>query len=1457
MRTKFPRVRREARRRLRMEVLEHRLLLAGDLDDDMAEATSLGAASPTAVTHDELIIPDTDVDMYRFTVTAHQVVDIDIDTAINGPGGVDAYVRLFNSRGQQIASSDDAFAPGEDDLGFDPYLRYSFDSAGTYYVGVSNANNISYSAINGSGDVAGGPNATGSYTLILQALPSDADDSLSEAPSLGAISATPVTVAASITPDVDVDMYRFTVNANQVVDFDIDTTLNGPGGLGSYLRLFNSQGTQLAFNNDGMAPGENLLGYDAFLRHTFSSSGTYYLGVSNANNTEYSATTGSGDAAGGLHAIGDYQLTVRTAPTVPNDPDDEISEAAVLSSVTTTPKVVTASITPDVDVDMYRFSVAANTTVDFDIDTTINGRGGLGSYVRLFNAQGEELAENDDALAPGESELGFDAYLRHTFATAGTYYLGVSNANNATYNATSGTGDVSGGQHTTGEYTLTVLALPVDADDTISEATSLGSITSSPDVVSDALETDIDVDMYRFTVGSGQVVDFDIDTAENGSEGLGSYIRLFNSQGQQLAFNNDGAAPGELVVGFDAYLRHTFASSGTYYLGVSNVNNITYNASTGAGDTAGGLYSIGSYTLTVRTAPQNPVDDDDEISEATVLGAISTSPIEVDSAITPDVDVDMYRFTVEAGQIVDFDIDTPLNGPGGLGAYLRLFNSQGTQLASNNDGAAPGENEIGFDAYFRHTFTSRGTYYLGVSNWLNTEYDPRTGNGDTSGVAGAVGSYQLIVQALPDDLDDTLSEAKVLSAVTATPQTRADAIVTDVDVDMYRFTASAGQLVGFDIDTPLNGTGGLGSYLRLFDDEGQQLASNDNGAALDETELGIDAYLQYTFAKQGTYYLGVSNANNTQYNPLTGVGDTAGGDDSIGTYTLTVGEILAGNFTLNLSLNSTTLREDGGVATATLSRSGGDDSHSLVVQLASSDVSEALVPATVTIPANSSSTTFTIVGVDDTLLDGTQTAVISASATGYASTSVTVQVTDVETLTITLNAATMSEREGAVTGTVRRSNTDRDNALTVQLQSSDETEATVPAQVVIPAGQSTASFVVTAHDDALLDGPHTVTITASSTGYVTGSRSITVTDYERLTLTINPNSIGENGGTATGTVTRGNIDDHTPVTVLLSSSDTSEAVVPTTVTIPGTAASVTFTITGVDDAISDQAQYVVVTASAGGFVSGNAGLTVTDDEPPPPLTLMLSGDLLSENGGTLTGTVSRATSTSGSLVVLLTSSDVTEAVVPASVTIAAGASSANFTVAGVDDAESDGTQRVTITAHATGLPEASQVILVTDDELSYHNPEQPLDVSGDGIVSPLDALLVISILNNIGGGPAAEVMAQYEGPALFPDTNGDTFISPIDSLLVISFLNSAEAEGEQFAAPPLGCDSEPVNEASAIVQAEVMQPVLLSSSVEQISSDWLTGFPAADTQRTRLWAEETDWLNVGLEELLDDLVGDL
>ncbi len=80
-------------------------------------------------------------------------------------------------------------------------------------------------------------------------------------------------------------------------------------------------------------------------------------------------------------------------------------------------------------------------------------------------------------------------------------------------------------------------------------------------------------------------------------------------------------------------------------------------------------------------------------------------------------------------------------------------------------------------------------------------------------------------------------------------------------------------------------------------------------------------------------------------------------------------------------------------------------------------------------------------------------------------------------------------------GTVTR-NGPLDDALTVVLGGSNNSELTAPTTVVIAAGESTASFDLTAVDDFLHDGAQTVVITASATGYLSGTATVLVTDDE-------------------------------------------------------------------------------------------------------------------------------------------------------------------------------------------------------------------------------------------------------------------------------------------------------------------------------------------------------------------------
>ncbi|MFW6171053.1 MAG: S8 family serine peptidase, partial [Planctomycetota bacterium] len=78
-----------------------------------------------------------------------------------------------------------------------------------------------------------------------------------------------------------------------------------------------------------------------------------------------------------------------------------------------------------------------------------------------------------------------------------------------------------------------------------------------------------------------------------------------------------------------------------------------------------------------------------------------------------------------------------------------------------------------------------------------------------------------------------------------------------------------------------------------------------------------------------------------------------------------------------------------------------------------------------------------------------------------------------------------------------------------------------------------------------------------------------------------------------------------------------------------------------------------------------------------------------------------------------------------------------------------------------------------DDTLDYESE----DVNADGFVSPLDALLVITHLNEGTSNTLSNSPGEVN-PRL--DVNGDSFLSPVDAYLVISYLNGnqSQAEGE-------------------------------------------------------------------------------
>jgi len=90
-------------------------------------------------------------------------------------------------------------------------------------------------------------------------------------------------------------------------------------------------------------------------------------------------------------------------------------------------------------------------------------------------------------------------------------------------------------------------------------------------------------------------------------------------------------------------------------------------------------------------------------------------------------------------------------------------------------------------------------------------------------------------------------------------------------------------------------------------------------------------------------------------------------------------------------------------------------------------------------------------------------------------------------------------------------------------------------------------------------------------------------------------------------------------------------------------------------------------------------------------------------------------------------------------------------------------------------------ITIRQTPSAWQNQLKPLDVNGDTFVTPIDALLVINLLNTAGGGPLAGRTPPIPVQP-FVDTSGDSSLTAIDALLVINAINAGTGEGEASSA---------------------------------------------------------------------------
>jgi hypothetical protein len=470
---------------------------------------------------------------------------------------------------------------------------------------------------------------------------------------------------------------------------------------------------------------------------------------------------------------------------------------------------------------------------------------------------------------------------------------------------------------------------------------------------------------------------------------------------------------------------------------------------------------------------------------------------------------------------------------------------------------------------------------------------------------------------------------------------------------------------------------------------------------------------------------------------LTGVGDASTDGDQVTTVTVAVDAAASDNAFDGVAGETVTVTTlDGDTAgfvladtsSLTVTEGGGTDAFTVrltvapvtnvVLAITSVDVGEvAVAPSTLTFtPANwSVSRPVTLTGIDDAVVDGSQTTVVTVAVVDAASqdafdglqATIRVTTTDDDAAGFTLQGTTglsVTEAGGTNAFTVVLDVAPVSNVV-LTVASGDLGEVTLaPGRITFtPTSWSVAQTVtLTGVDDTAIDGDQQTTVTvavdpavsdAAFDGLPARNASVTTRDDDAAGLTLADTAglvVTEAGSTDAFTV----VLDAAPVADVVlnvTSGDPSEATVgPATLTFTSANWSTprTVTVTGVDDALADGSRQTIVTVAVDGpasdpaFAGLNATARVTTaDDDAVGVTVSTSTLTVTEAGSSAVFTVRLDAQPTSNVVIDVSSLDQGEVTVaPATLTFTPGDWNVprDVTATGVDDALVDGNQQTRI-----------------------------------------------------------------------------------------------------------------------------------------------------------------------------------
>ena len=389
--------------------------------------------------------------------------------------------------------------------------------------------------------------------------------------------------------------------------------------------------------------------------------------------------------------------------------------------------------------------------------------------------------------------------------------------------------------------------------------------------------------------------------------------------------------------------------------------------------------------------------------------------------------------------------------------------------------------------------------------------------------------------------------------------------------------------------------------------------------------------------------------------------------------------------------------------------------------------------SSITVSAGATTGTATFNPTDDSLSEGSQTAIISISSVSGAdaaesgSQSVTITITDNEsspTITLATSATSIAENAGSSLTLTATSSIAADEDITVSISTSgtgiastEGTDYSNISDITISAGATTGTASFTPIDDSIYEENESsiISISGVSGGNASesGSQSVTITITENesapaISLSVSSNSIAEDsGGNVTITATTSvQWPDTTELSINIANpggtaSGTDYNISPPVggccISFPGGQSSATTTFTPVDDSIYEGNEAVIleinsIAVTSGGFggrdavIAGGSQtetITIVDDESVGSVSLSASASSTAENGSDITITASITTASKEDVVVNLsaagTATSGTDYAAISSITIAAGQTSGTAAFNPTDDNAYEGNETAIFT----------------------------------------------------------------------------------------------------------------------------------------------------------------------------------